>query len=260
MEMPIKCPVAPLEFVFLADWFFTKKGIRDKVEITYVTPLPGAFTKPMAAKMLGNTLEEKNIRLVPEFYTERVESEEKLLISYDEEEVPYDLLVTVPVNMGADYVGRSGLGDELNHVPVDIHTFLSPEYDTIFALGDAAALPTSKAGSVAHFAVEQFTENFLKHIEGLPMEPNFDGHANCFVETGFNKAILIDFNYDTQPLPGKFPYATVGPMSLLKESRLNHWGKLAFKWIYWNLLLKGRHIPIPAEMSMVGKEVEVVSS
>lgn len=65
VEMPIKCPVAPLEFVFLADWWFTEQGIRDKVEIEYVTPLPGAFTKPIASKFLGQFLEKKNIKLIP---------------------------------------------------------------------------------------------------------------------------------------------------------------------------------------------------
>ncbi len=253
MEMPIKCPVAPLEFIFLADWYFTKKGIRDRVELTYVTPLPAAFTKPIAAEKLGHTLKEKNINLVAEFYTEHVDGEGKRLVSYDEEEVNYDLLVTIPVNMGADYIAISGLGDELNHVPVDKHTFRSTQYDNIFALGDAAAVPTSKAGSVAHFAIDLFVDNFLRYIEGKPMLPTFDGHANCFVETGFNKALLIDFNYDTEPLPGKFPFAYVGPMNLLKESKLNHWGKMAFKWVYWNLLLRGRHIPLPAQMSMNGK-------
>jgi sulfide:quinone oxidoreductase len=155
--------------------------------------------------------------------------------------------------MGANYIGRSGLGDELNHVPVNKHTFLSTQHANIFALGDAAAIPTSKAGSVAHFAVELFTDNFLRYIQGQPMQPTFDGHANCFVETGYNKALLIDFNYEVEPLPGKFPYAGIGPMPLLKESRLNHWGKLAFRWIYWNMLLKGRHLPILAQMSMSGK-------
>ena len=258
MEMPIKCPVAPLEFIFLADWFFTKRGIRDKVDLTYVTPLPAAFTKPVAAQKLGHTLSEKNINLVPDFYTEHVNDQERRLVSYDEEEVAYDLLVTIPVNMGADFVGRSGLGDELNHVPVDKHTFLSTQYDNIFALGDAAAVPTSKAGSVAHFAIELFVDNFLRYIEGETLLPTFDGHANCFVETGFNKALLIDFNYDVEPLPGKFPYAHLGPLNLLEESRLNHWGKLAFKWVYWNLLLKGKHIPIPAQMSMQGKVLQEV--
>ena len=99
-------------------------------------------------------------------------------------------------------------------MPVDRHNFLLQEYDNIFALGDAAALPTSKAGSVAHFAVEIWTENFLRYIDGLEMTHEFDGHANCFIESGFGKGILIDFNYDVEPLPGKFPLPGVGPFSL----------------------------------------------
>ncbi|KPK11897.1 MAG: oxidoreductase [Anaerolineae bacterium SG8_19] len=253
MELPFKCPVAPLEFIFLADWYFHEKQMRDKVELKLVTPLPGAFTKPRAASLLGSTLEDKNINLVTEFYTERVEPEKNLLISYDEEEVEYDLLVTVPVNMGADVIERSGLGDELNHVPVDKHTFQSTDHDNIFALGDAANLPTSKAGSVAHFAVEVFVDNFLRYIEGLPMLEKFDGHANCFIESGFGKGILIDFNYDVEPLPGKYPLPGFGPFSLLQESEMNHWGKVMFRWMYWNILLKGKEMPITAQMTMAGK-------
>ncbi len=253
MELPYKCPVAPLEFIFLADWYFHEKGMRDKVELTLATPLPGAFTKPRAGALLGNILEEKNIHIVPEFYTESVDSERKVMTSYDEQEVPYDLLVVVPVNMGADVIGRSGLGDELNHVPVDKHTFVHAEYDNIFALGDAASLPTSKAGSVAHFAAEVFVENFLRYIDGQEMTEHFDGHANCFIESGFGKGILIDFNYDVEPLPGKFPLPGIGPFSLLQESEMNHWGKMMFRWMYWNILLKGKEMPITAQMSMAGK-------
>ena len=253
VEMPIKCPVAPLEFTFLADAFFQDHGLRDRVELVYVTPLPGAFTKPVASRYLGSLLEEKKVTLEPDFYLEAVDPERKVLTSYDEREIPFDLLVTIPLNMGADYVGRSGLGDELNHVPVDKHTFLSPDHDNLFAIGDAAALPTSKAGSVAHFAVEVFTENFLRHIEGLPMFEKFDGHANCFIESGHGKGMLIDFNYDTEPLPGKYPLPGVGPFSLLRETEANHWGKMLFKWVYWNLLLKGKAMPLPHEMLMAGK-------
>ena len=253
MELPFKCPVAPLEFIFLADWFFHERGMRDKVDLTLVTPLPGAFTKPRAAGLLGDIMDEKNINLVPEFYVERVDADRSVLVSYDEEEVPYDLLVTVPVNMGADVIGRSGLGDELNHVPVDKHTFLSKQHDNIFALGDAAALPTSKAGSVAHFAAEVFLENFLRYIDGQEMVSMFDGHANCFIESGFGKGILIDFNYDVEPLPGKYPLPGIGPFSLLQESEMNHWGKMMFRWLYWNVLLKGKEMPIAAQMSMAGK-------
>jgi sulfide:quinone oxidoreductase len=250
-EMPIKCPVAPLEFAFLADAHFRDKGIRDKVTITYVTPLPGAFTKPIAAAHLGGMLESRGIGLEPDFMVEHVE--DGALVSYDERSIPFDLLVTVPVNMGAPFVGKSGLGDELDHVRVDPHNFLVPDTDNLFAIGDAAALPTSKAGSSAHFAVDVFCENFLEHIDGRPMTHSYDGHANCFVESGDGKALLIDFNYDTEPLPGSFPFAGVGPMRLLKETRLNHLGKLAFEPVYWNVLLPGRWLPISTDMSMTGK-------
>jgi sulfide:quinone oxidoreductase len=252
-EMPIKCPVAPLEFVFLADDYLRQRGLRDKTEIVYVTPLDGAFTKPVAARELGSALEKRGIHLESDFMIESVDQEAKVIRSYDEREVAYDQLVTIPLNMGADFVARSGLGDELNYVPVDRHTMQSTAHETIFVLGDASNLPTSKAGSVAHFSVEVFVENFVQLASGRPMTHSFDGHANCFIEAGGGKGMLLDFNYETEPLTGTFPFPKVGPMSLLKESRANHLGKLAFRWVYWNMLLPGRPIPLPAEMSMTGK-------
>jgi sulfide:quinone oxidoreductase len=252
-EMPIKCPVAPLEFTFLTEAWLRARGLRDRVELVFVTPLDGAFTQPVASELLGTMLTERKIQLEPDFMVERVDDERRMLVSFDEREIPFDLLVTVPLNMGADFVARSGLGDELNYVPVDKHTLLSTAYDTIFAIGDASDIPASKAGSVAHFAVDVFVDNFLEHIEGRPMTGSFDGHANCFVESGDEKAVLIDFNYDVEPLPGKYPVPYVGPMSLLKETRANHLGKLAFRHIYWNILLPGRPLGLPAQMSMAGK-------
>jgi sulfide:quinone oxidoreductase len=251
VDMPIKCPVAPLEFAFLADAHFRRLGARDRVELVYATPLPGAFTKPIASARLASMLDDRTIAVETDFLVERVDGTS--LVSYDEREIPFDLLVTVPLNMGAEYVARSGLGNELNLVPVDKHTLLSKAYPNIFALGDANDIPASKAGSVAHFAVEVFADNFIQHIQGQPMTGRFDGHANCFVESGDGKALLIDFNYDTEPLPGRYPLPGLGPFRLLEESPVNHWGKLAFRWMYWNLLLPGRPIPLPAHMSMAGK-------
>jgi sulfide:quinone oxidoreductase len=254
-EMPIKCPVAPLEFTFLADDWLSERGLRQNVELVFVTPLDGPFTRPIASARLVAMLEDRNIVVESDFMLERIDAENRTLVSYDEREIPFDLLVTVPVNMGADFVGRSGLGDELNYVPVDKHTLLSTKYPNIFALGDASDIPASKAGSVAHFACEVFVENFLKHIDGLPMTVAFDGHANCFVESGDDRALLIDFNYETEPLPGKYPVPVVGPLSLLEETRANHLGKLAFRHVYWNVLLPGRPVPLPSHMSMAGKHV-----
>ena len=253
VENPIKCPVAPMEFIMLADAYFQKKGIRDRVELTYATPLSGAFTKPVASKLIGDLLGKKNIHVEPDFYIERVDPDGKKIVSFDERELEYDLLVTVPVNKGADVVGKAGLGDDLNFAFVNKHTFLSSKFDNIFVLGDAAQTPTSKAGSVAHYAVEMFAENFPKYVAGKPMKETFDGHTNCFIESGHGKSILLDFNYDVEPLPGRFPVPGIGPFSLLQESRLNHLGKVAFEWMYWNFLMKGRKVPLSPTMSMAGK-------
>lgn len=252
-EMPIKCPVAPLEFLFLADWFFHERGMRDKVDITFATPLPGAFTKPRASGVLGGMLEERNIKLETEFAIMEVDNGRQVIRSYDEREIPYDLFITIPTNMGADVIGRSGMGDELNFVPVNKHTLQSEKWENVWLIGDASNAPASKAGSVAHFMLEVVVENILRHMEGLEPLPKFDGHANCFIESGNEKGVLIDFNYDVEPLPGMFPLPGFGPFSLLKESPANHWGKMMFKWIYWNVLLKGGEMPFESQMSMAGK-------
>lgn len=254
-EMPIKCPVAPLEFAFLADWYFTERGIRDKVDIHFVTPLPGAFTKPRASAILGDFLEKKNIKLVPDFNIARVDNDEKKIVSWDEIEVPFDVLVTIPTNKGDETIKRSGMGDELNFIPTNKYSLMAEGYDNIFVIGDATNLPSSKAGSVAHFQSEILFENFLDVIEGRKPSAKFDGHANCFIESGFGKGILIDFNYDTEPLPGKFPLPGIGPFSLLEETKMNHYGKVMFRWIYWNYLLKGVELPIESQMTMAGKRL-----
>jgi sulfide:quinone oxidoreductase len=256
VDMPIKCPVAPLEFCFLADWYFRERGMRDRVELTYVTPLDGAFTKPVASHALGGLLEEKGVAVLTEFNTGEVDAEGRRLLSYDDREVQFDLAVVIPLHAGAAYVGRSdGLGDELNFVPTDEHTLQSKAWSNVFALGDAAALPVSKAGSVTHFEGEVLVENITSFLAGQPLDASFDGHANCFIESGFHKALLIDFNYDTEPLGGHYP-SGVG-LPLLKESRLNHLGKLMFQWVYWHSLLPGRDIPgVSAAMPTRGKERE----
>lgn len=256
-EMPIKCPVAPLEFAFLADSFFANKGMREKVDITFVTPMDGAFTKPTASKELGHLLEEKGINLVTNFNIEKVDGPNKKIVGYGGKEVEYDLLVTVPTNMGDPMVERSGFGDDLNFVPTDKSTLQSKVKDNIFAIGDATNIPASKAGSVAHFEAEILTENILRYIKGEELKASFDGHANCFIETGHGKALLIDFNYTHEPVTGSFPIPAVGPLRLLKESRMNHMGKLAFRWIYWNMLIKGTHIPfVSSAMSTAGKNYQ----
>ena len=220
-EMPIKCPVAPLEFAFLAEAYFTDKGMRDRVELVYVTPLEGAFTKPVASQR-----PRAHARGAQDRCSSRTSSSTGS--------------TRTTIHAGLDGRARGSLrpardraaqhGRRLHRpqrasatssttCPVDKHTLLSKAHDNIFAVGDASDIPTSKAGSVAHFSMDLFPDNFVNHVEGRPMTELFDGHANCFIETGHGKGMLIDFNYDTEPLPGKYPVPGVGPFSLLEESR-----------------------------------------
>jgi sulfide:quinone oxidoreductase len=253
MDMPIKCPVAPLEFSFLADWYFRKRGIREKVQLTFVTPLDGAFTKAVCNRELSGLLQDKGVSLVTEFNTGEVDGEAGRLVSFDDREVQFDLAVVIPLHGGQAYVERSpGLGDELGFVPTDERTLQSKAKPNVFVIGDAADIPASKAGSVAHFEGEILARNITRYLAGEPLDAAFDGHTNCFIESGFGKALLIDFNYDTEPVTGRFP-GRVG-LPLLRQSRLNHLGKLAFSWLYWHVLLPGREIPaVRSRMPAAGK-------
>ena len=258
-EMPIKCPVAPLEFVCLVDEYLTRRGIRSRTKLTLMTPLSGAFTKPICNDMLTDMLVAKGVEVVANAPLAVVT--DKVVACPDGKTVPYDLLVTVPPHEGSDLIDEAGLGDGLGFGLTDKGTLKAKKAERVFLLGDNTNVPTSKAGSVAHFQAEVVVHNLLREIAGEAAEPLADGHANCFIETGFGKAILVDFNYDIQPVPGKFPLPLIGPMTLLEETRLNHLGKLAFKPIYWHMLLPGRAIPlVGSQMSTRGKQMAVLAA
>jgi sulfide:quinone oxidoreductase len=258
-DHPVKCPVAPIEFVFLADHFFRQRRRRDRIRITLVTPLTGCFTKPVATEVLSGLLVEKNIEVVPNFVLASVDGAQRRIKAFDGRSVDYDLLVAIAPNLGPEVLVDAKLADESGYALTDPRTLKARKAANVYVIGDNTNVATSKAGSVAHFEAETLVENLLREMAGEKPLPSFDGHSNCFIETGFGKAMLIDFNYDLEPLPGKFPLPVVGPMTLLGESRLNHWGKLAFRWVYWNMLLPGRLSKVPllsAKMSFVGKDVK----
>ena len=256
-ELPIKCPVAPLEFAGLVDSYLLKRGLRDKTRLTLVTPLSGAFTKPVCNDVLTDLLTRKGINVVPNMSLGSVSDDH--IYSPDGQEVHYDLLVTIPPHEGSDIIEDAGLGDGLGFGLTNKNTLKSVKSERVFLIGDNTNVPTSKAGSVAHFQAEVVVHNLLREVAGEAADQIADGHTNCFIETGHGKATLIDFNYDIQPVPGKFPLPYIGPMTLLHESYLNHLGKLAFKYIYWHMLLPGYPIPlVGSHMSTVGKDMSIL--
>ena len=156
MDMPIKCPVAPLEFCFLADSYFRERGIRDKVDLTLRhARSTGRSPSRCATASSAGCCKDKGVSLVTEFNTGEVDGAGGRLVSFDGREVPFDLAVVIPLHGGQAYVERSpGLGDELGFVPTDQRTLQSKARPNVFVIGDAADIPASKAGSVAHFEGE----------------------------------------------------------------------------------------------------------
>lgn len=252
-EMPIKCPVAPIEFALLAQDYMRKKGLGWDVDVVYVTPLDGAFTKPVASAAIGDLMAQRGIEVVTDFQIERIDNETQELVSYDGRRVPFDLLATIPPNRGVRIAQDSGLSDDMGFIEVDKHTLQSIQDPHIWSAGDATNVPTSKAGSVAHFEMDSLIPNIVEAAQGLPPTHMFDGHANCFIDSGRGQGLLLDFNYDTEPLPGRFPIYGVPFLKLLGPSFANHMAKMGFEGVYWTMLLPGRHLPFTADMQMKGK-------
>ena len=194
--------------------------------------------------------------MVTDFFLSEVDNQAMVIKDFGGREVHFDCLVTIPLHSGDSIIETSGLGDEFGFVKADKYTLQSIVKENVFVLGDAGNFPTSKAGSVVHFQADILTENLMCFIEKRPFTGKFDGHSNCYIETGHGMGALIDFNYETEPLPGYFPFPGIGPFSLLKESRINHYGKLIFRWIYWHIILKGKDMPIDTHMTMAGKRTD----
>jgi len=151
VEVPYKCPIAPLEFVFMADWFFTVSGVRDKVEIEFVTPLDNVFTKPVAAKALAQVAVQKKIKVTPYFDLAQVNAKEKTIESHKGQTIGYDLLVAIPPNMGDHVLIDSEVSDPIGFVATNNATLQAEKFDRVYVIGDTTNVPTSKAGSVAHY-------------------------------------------------------------------------------------------------------------
>ncbi len=116
-------------------------------------------------------------KLTPNFQISEVDAGRKTIKSYGGEEVPYDLLVSIPPNFGAQCLMDSDMGDPMGYVDTDHNTLKAKKFDNIYIVGDAANVPTSKAGAVAHYEADTITENLLREIDGQPALPSYDGHA-----------------------------------------------------------------------------------
>ncbi len=241
--IPYKCPPAPLEVAFLVEAELRERGLREKTDMTFLSPINRAFTIESVSEMATPIFEQKGIDLQLLAGVDQIDAERKVVITDAMEEYPYDLLIVVPPHKGAQVVIDSGLAPKSGWVPTDRHTLLvkhmmpkgtsdedTPRYPNIYAIGDTTDLPLSKAGSTAHFEAPIVAERIAAAVRGV--EPtgkhaNYTGKVMCFFEVGDGKGTLLQFDYDHPPKPPK-------------PNQLWHLGKVLFNRTYWQTVPRGR--------------------
>jgi len=228
-DIPYKCPPAPLEFAFLVEDYLTKKGVRAKTEITYLSPINRVFTIEAVSDFVTPLLEERGIAYQTFFNTESIDPLRKTVLSMEGDEISYDLLVLVPPHRGATVVQASGLGDAQGWLPTDRHTLQVKDHPHIYALGDATDVPVSKSGSAAHFEAKVLANRIAMAVNPLKYasaDVHYDGRVLCFLETGHGQASQIVFDFDHPPQPPA-------------PNAFYHYEKVVFNKAYWYIVPNG---------------------
>ena len=228
--MPYKCPPAPLEVAFLIEAELRERGLREKSEMHYCSPIGRAFTIESVSEMATPILEQKHIELHTFFNVETIDPDKKIIGSLEGEELPYDLLILVPPHKGAQVVIDSGLAPGAGWLPTEKDTLNVKGHADIWALGDATDLPLSKAGSTAHFEAPVVAERVAAAVQGREAEGKesiYTGRVMCFFEIGDGKGTLLRFDYTHPPTPPK-------------PNRVWHLGKIVFNKTYWHTVPRGR--------------------
>ena len=217
--VPHKCPVAPLEFTFMLHDYFEQREIRDKVEIYYTYPINRLHALEPVSNWTVPQFEKKNIKSETLFNMEEIDPVKKLVKTMEGTELNYDFLVAIPPHKGAPVIEESGLGKD-GWVPTDKKRLLNEGYENVYVVGDTTNIPISKAGSTAHFEADVVAERIAAEILEGDSSTEYDGKVVCFVETGFEEATYVWFNYKVPPSP-------------TPPSRMLHWMKLGYNKLYW---------------------------
>ncbi len=225
--IPYKCPPAPVEFVMMLEEHLRRRGIRDRSELTLLSPINRAVTIGPASRLVEPIMRDRGIRLVTFFNVEAVDPRAGTVSSLEGEEAQYDLLVLVPPHRGQAVVEASGLGDASGWLPTDRCTLQVEGQEGVFALGDATNLPISKSGSTAHFEAPVVASRIASLVRRTAPRSNYGGRVLCFLETGGGRATVLRFDYERPPAPPR-------------PSRLWHAAKWTVNRLYWETVPKGR--------------------
>jgi sulfide:quinone oxidoreductase len=264
---PIRCGGAPQKIMYLAEEYFEKSGVRKNTNVIFATPGTVIFGTKDFADELNRILKKKDIRFKPFYKPIQVDAVKKeITFEYIKKDtivavdmldkqvgemsndphlitIKYDMLHMAPPQSAPDFIKQSPFayqeGPNKGWIKVDINTLQSPDYQNVFALGDAAALPTAKTGAAIRKQAPVVVENVLRVWKQLQVsEKTYDGYSSCPIVTGYGKMLLCEFKYDnvrsSDPLLSKL-------VNLARE-QWSMWilKKYGLPWLYWNMMMKGR--------------------
>lgn len=223
--VPHMCPVAPMEFTFLADDWFRRRGIREDVKITYTYPINAVFGFDSIASWAEPLMKERDINIETLFNVEKIVPEDMVIQTVEGTEMDFDLLVGIPPHKGDELINSADLGDG-EWVDTDRNTLEATRAEDIYAIGDAADVPTSKAGSVAHYESSVVAKRIASQARERTPTAIYEGKTICFIDgVDGNKATFLQFKYGEEP-------------EVPRESKLLHWAKHSYNEAYW-LTAKG---------------------
>ncbi|HET9801867.1 MAG TPA: FAD/NAD(P)-binding oxidoreductase [Candidatus Acidoferrum sp.] len=247
---PIKCPGAPQKIMYLAADYFRRAGLANRTKVMYGSGLATIYGVKEYATVLDGVVQRYGIeaRFQHELTEIRPERKEAIFELRNGGEkrtatIPYEMLHVVPPHRAPECVRRSELADPRNPsggwVAVDKHTLQHVKFSNVFALGDVANTPNAKTGAAASRQAAIVAENLVAAQEGKELPARYDGYIACPIVTGYGRMLLCEVDYTGQPSP-RLPW-----IDTLRE-RYDMWllKKYGLPWLYWNVLLKGKKLPI----------------
>ena len=196
-----KCPPAPYETAFMMHDHLTRKGLRDSSTITIVTPMP----KPIpisdeVSSAITGMLDERDIAYSHATWVDHVDPVAHVLHLRDGRQVPFDLLLAIPVHRAPAVVVDSGLTEEDGWIAVDADT-LATKFPDVYAIGDVASAPVPRAGVIAEGEARTVADVLVHRLKGGPEAPPFLGEILCLMEMGGGNVARVSVNFRLGPNP-----------------------------------------------------------
>ncbi len=235
----VKCGGAPQKIMYLADDAFRRRGVRGRSRVVFASAQKSIFAVEkyrmtleavVARKGIETRFREHLVELRPDAHEAVFEN----LDTHARSVIGYEMIHVTPPMAAPDVVRRSPLANDQGWCEADKHTLRHPRYPDVFALGDAAGLPTSKTGAAIRKQAPVLVHNLLAAISGRTADASYDGYTSCPVVTGYGRMVLAEFDYDSKPKES-FPFDQSKErysMWLLKTQVLPR--------LYWHGMLRGR--------------------